>query len=437
MSWASGPVGKRAGGHSSALLPSWSVVLVLALWPTGPLAGQLRVHAQAIPLVTQVSHAPGDVSRTEFAIVQPVVMLEWSHRSAPHPARGTTLFARATLDFEGATIPDGELVPGDYGEGYYDRRHPHTYVHELVAGLKFCAPWAVGCGMSATLAGGPKGFVAFGTDDPMSRPVERYPVNHHLAQILERAVLVGVAEYGPVRLEATWFNGDEPTKPSDWPNWDRGLDSRAVRATVTPIAGLEAQYSWARVKSPEHRQGAGSTQRKRSASVRYGGALSHRPAYALLEWARTEEAGSFFVFHSVLAEGAMAFGRHRPYARFERTERPEDIRTLDPFRSIRPHLDDAILGITRWTTWTAGYGVSFLTARGRFEVRPFVEGTVARVKRVRGIYDPETAYGSDVLPSLTLGVRMDWGGMSGMRMGRYVGGDDHSEPEDHSQMEHP
>ena len=29
-------------------------------------------------------------------------------------------------------MPDGELALGDWGEGFVDRRHPHTYLHELV-----------------------------------------------------------------------------------------------------------------------------------------------------------------------------------------------------------------------------------------------------------------------------------------------------------------
>ena len=430
MKWAGGPVGKGAGGGSSALLAGAIYIARLALLPTGPLAAQVTIHAQAIPLVTRAWHTPGDETATEFAITQPVLMLNWESPSTQYPAPSTRFFARATLNAEGLTISDGELAPADYGEGFYDRRHPHTYVHELIAGVRVCGLWAAGCRLQLSLATG-KGFVAFGSDDPMSRPAVRYPVNHHLAQILERAVVVGRASYGPVTVEVTHFNGDEPTKPSDWPNWDRGLDSKALRVTVTPIAGLEAQYSWARVKSPEHRPGAGPTQRKRDASLRWSGPLAHRPTYALLEWARTEESGGFFAFHSLLAEGAMSVGRQRPYLRFERTERPEDTRTADPFRSVRPHLDDSILGITRWTIWTAGYGVSLLTARGRLEVRPFVEGSLAQVQALEGIFDPQTFYGGSVLPSVTLGVRMDWGGTSAMRMGRYGEGGTHMDSMDH------
>lgn len=412
----------HAGRRPLVAFRLWALVVLLSAHPSIRLSAQLSVHAQAIPLVTRAWHTPGDETLTEVAVTQPVVMAEW---------RGPHFFARATLDAEGLTIPDGELTPGAHGEGYYDRRHPHTYLHELIGGVNVCGLMADDCRLQFVVAAG-KGFVAFGSDDPMSRPVVRYPVNHHLAQILERGVIAGGVTYGPVSLEATWFNGDEPTHPGDRPNvGGRGLDSRALRLTVRPGPGIEAQYSWARVESPEHRPGAGPTQRKRDVSVRWSGPLASRPTYLMAEWGRTEDAGGFFTYYTALVEGAMALGRHRPYARFERTDRPEETRTLDPFRSVRPHLDDATLGVTRWIIWSAGYGVSLLTAKGRLEVRPFIEGSMAHVERLGGIFDPETAYGSDVLPSVTLGVRMDWGGMSAMRMGRYVRETDHMERMEH------
>ena len=52
-------------------------------------------------------------------------------------ARGSALRGRLegvlTLDFEGLTLDRGQLTPGAYGEGYADRRHPHTYLHEATA----------------------------------------------------------------------------------------------------------------------------------------------------------------------------------------------------------------------------------------------------------------------------------------------------------------
>ncbi|HET7042080.1 MAG TPA: hypothetical protein VFI13_08665, partial [Gemmatimonadales bacterium] len=100
--------------------------LVLTALPPDRLTAQLSVHAQAIPLLTRVSHAPGDRTLSEFALVQPAVMLEWRSPNTQHATPNTRFSFHLTLDGEGLTIPDGELAPGDYGEGFYDRRHPHT-----------------------------------------------------------------------------------------------------------------------------------------------------------------------------------------------------------------------------------------------------------------------------------------------------------------------
>ena len=93
-------------------------------------------------------------------------------------------------------MPEGELALGGWGEGFVDRRHPHTYLHEAMV-------WGCGpgrqrgkVGIAGGLAAG-KGIVPFGTDDPMSRPFVRFPVNHHLAQIVERAEIATGWRLGP------------------------------------------------------------------------------------------------------------------------------------------------------------------------------------------------------------------------------------------------
>jgi hypothetical protein len=119
-----------------------------------------------------------------------------------------------------------------------------------------------------------------------------------------------------------------------------------------------------------------------------------------------------------LAEGAVTLGRHQPYARIERTERPEEARTLDPFRSQRPHFENSILGITRWDIVTAGY--AFTGPRwGVLRVVPLLEASRARVASVTaGVFDPESFYGRRTIWSVTLGLRLD-AGLRGHRMGRY------------------
>ncbi|HKE88785.1 MAG TPA: hypothetical protein VKB45_00525, partial [Gemmatimonadales bacterium] len=239
--------------------------------------------AQAIPALTETNVVPGNRTLGELRVVQPVGMLELA-------GFGDRIHLLAAVDFEKYTITHGELAPGDWGEGFEDRRHPHTLVHQLMLVV----------GSPHVFAGAGKGFVPFGTDDPMSRPVVRYPVNHHLSQILERAVGIAGLRAGPVTVEGALFNGDEPVSPGSWPALSRFGDSWATRLTLLPLAGLEAQVSYAFVHSPENRPGAGPDDAKLSASARW----ERGRWYGLVEWAQTRTAGGAFVFHSGLAEGA-------------------------------------------------------------------------------------------------------------------------------------
>jgi hypothetical protein len=320
------------------------------------------------------------------------------------------------LNFEGVTMPNGELALGDWGEGFVDRRHPHTYLHELVLSATDILGSHDG-GANVSVSAG-KGFAPFGTDDPMSRPFLRFPVNHHLSQILERAVATAAVRVPVVSAEVGLFNGDEPERPGQWPRiGGRFGDSWAARVTAYPETGVELQASHAQVHSPEHRPGAGTDQAKWSLSARWSRPLAGHPVYALLEWARTAEADEFFVFHSVLGEGAWTTGRHRLQYRFERTDRPEEER-LSRFRSLRPHLENSILGTTRWTIHTAGYQVEALRI-GRLRVQPMAEISYGTITRAGGgVFDVHAVYGQDHFWSLGLGVLLS-AGMEMHRMGRY------------------
>ena len=370
----------------------------------GPARAQVRADVQLVAALTRVDPVPRDRPLTELRVVQPVVMVR--------AAAGDHLAFQGTVSVEGATMPNGELVLGAWGEGFVDRRHPHTYAHELMV----TASSAPGFWRSALSAG--KGFVAFGTDDPMSRPPLRYPVNHHYSQILERAVLVAALSAGPVTMEGSFFNGDEPERPDQWPNMERFGDSWAGRLTLVPHAGVEAQVSRAHVASPEHRDGAGPAHEQWSASLRWDRPASRLAPYALVEWARTETSDGFFVFHSVLAEAALRLTRHRLYARFEQTERPEEQRVSD-FRTRRPPIDDSLLGITRWTIYTAGGALDLGRVADAIGVAAVLEASYGRVSEVGGgIFDPEVYYGRATALSLTLAFRARLG-FEGHRMGRY------------------
>ncbi|HEY7481044.1 MAG TPA: hypothetical protein VH680_11070 [Gemmatimonadales bacterium] len=385
--------------------------LALALPDRAALAQEpLRAHlaGQGVLALTHADPIPDGGSLTELRLVQPALMLR-----AEGPRRIRLL---VTLNLEGATIERGELTPGAWGEGFVDRRHPHTYLHELMLTADDLLGAADG-GTRVSLSAG-KGFAPFGTDDPMIRPSLRYPVNHHLAQILERAVAIAAVRHGPVSGEVGLFNGDEPERPGQWPRiGGRFGDSWAARLTGEPVAGLELQGSYAKVHSPEHRGGAGTDQLKWSLSAGWNGQVVGRRTSALVEWARTSEAAGFFVFHSLLAEGAWQAGRHRLHYRFERTERPEEQR-ISAFRSLRPHLENSILGITRWTIHTAGYSSPRLEQGGVY-VQPMLEISYGRVAMVGGgLFDPQQLYGKDHFWSWSLGLRLGFGGGT-HRMGRY------------------
>jgi hypothetical protein len=366
-----------------------------------------------------VDPVPGGGDLTELRAVQPALML--------HVAGPARLRLLATLDLEGATMGEGELTPGAWGEGFIDRRHPHTYVHELLLTADDVLGRTDGATRVSLTAG--KGFAPFGTDDPMSRPVLRYPVNHHLAQILERAVLIGAVATGPLTAELGLFNGDEPETPGQWPRVGRLGDSWSARLTGRPLPGLELQASRAHVHSPDSRVGAGTDQAKWSLSARWSGAVAGRPTYALLEWARTSEADGFFVFQSLLAEGAWTAGRHRLHLRLERTERPEEER-VSRFRTLRPHLENSILGITRWTIPTFGWSAVVLE-RGDATLAPLIEVSWGRIgERGSGVFDVGQVYGKDSFWGWTLGIRLEYGG-GRHRMGRYGAALEGATPHEH------
>jgi hypothetical protein len=381
---------------------------LLACAGFAPLAAQspsLRWGAQAIPTFTQTDIVPGDRSLGEARVIMPVAML---HASALD-GRLRVIF---TGNLEKYTLPHGVLAAGNWGESYEDRRHPHTVVHELMLAASDLLGRLDGRANVFVAAG--KGFVPFGTDDPMTRPAVLFPVNHHLSQILERAVAMAGVRIGPTMLEGALFNGDEPVSPGSWPAWDRFGDSWAVRLTVLPHAGLETQLSYAWVHSPENRPGAGPDDRKWSASARW----ERGRWYGELEWARTATADGFFVFHSLLAEGAVALPRQRPYVRLERTERPEEERLFERrFRTVRPLIENSILGTTRWTILTAGDVVEAI--RSPVRCAPFLEGSWVGIARVGGgVFDPAVFYGRETGFSLSVGVRLSVG-MHMPRMGRY------------------
>ena len=372
-------------------------------------ANRWHVMVQAIPLVTHAASTAEGRDLTEGYVSQATAM-----------GRGDLLSGHlrleATLNAEGLTMKRGELSTGAFGEGYVDRRHPHTYVHEVVASGR----GAVGPLAYSMSAG--RGFAAFGTDDPMMRPFEKYPINHHLSQILERPMVTAAARFGSVIVDASTFGGDEPTSAGAPPLLRRLGDSWSVRGTALPVAWAELQGSYARIASPEQREGFGLDQRKQSVSARLVSADGAR--YLLAEWARTVEHDhnrkeDVFAYESALAEGAVTVRSVSLALRLEQTERAEEERTSDPFRVPRPAPDLGISGITRWRTATAALTLPSAIP-GRVRGYPFVEVELTRPRATNAlsVFDAESFYRARTPWMLTAGVRLRFGPMH-PRMGRY------------------
>jgi hypothetical protein len=110
------------------------------------------------------------------------------------------------------------------------------------------------------------------------------------------------------------------------------------------------------------------------------------------------------------------------YYQFERTERPEEERLFArPTRSVRPHLEDAILGTTQWTLNTIGVGRDLLAGGGVARLRPFVEISYVTVSKVgAGVFDPALWYDGTEFWGVSLGLTVGIGRTAFThRMGRY------------------
>ena len=210
--------------------------------------------------------------------------------------------------------------------------------------------------------------------------------------------------------------------PARRPDLHRFGDSWSSRLTLLPLAGLEVSGSVARVASPEERSGAGLDQHKSSVVARYGRQAATAASYALVEWARTNELDrgeTINSLSSLLAEGAYCRAGVIVAARVERTDRPEEERLANPFRTPRPAVDLSNLGISRWTTFTLSLSAPAARA-GWFSARPFVE--VERIGAAAGnppgIFNPEFLYGSNRMWMMSIGARLI-AGIPHLRMGRY------------------
>ena len=391
---------------------------------------QLAGMAQVFPVVTAGAlndSENGPLRRTEWYLTQPALMANIQSPSS-------RLVLRTTLNFEGLTLGGGELTLGGWGEGFIDKRHPHTLLHEFMLSLNL---WEAR-GAEVSLSAG-KGFAPYGTDDPMARPGLKYPSNHHLSQVLERWTMNGIVRRGPWSLEAGVFGGAEPDGPYDMSNIGSFADSWSGRLTrrwgsaVGAGAEWEASASYASITEPPHEEGFGETHQEEgiaepdrpqegstgmmNAALRHSGPVGPGRLYALAE-ASQSDPGTDSGYFSLLGEMRYETSRHEPYLRLEYATRPEYARSGSPGTDAFFRYDHEAdpIGATRWLIATAAYAVRATADPVSF--RPFVEAQYNRVRVERGDVPRDEFPGPGSYWVLSLGARFFLGG-GPMRMGSY------------------
>jgi hypothetical protein len=411
------------GAATLAILPSFAAGQMDNMGPMDPMTQmemsrislggwRLMGMAQAFPVMT--AGAPGGedgdpLRRTGWYLTQPAIM-------ANAESSDQRFVLRTTLNFEGLTQGDGELTFGGWGEGYIDKRHPHTLLHELMLSVNF---WDVAGGDFSVSAG--KGFAPYGTSDPMARPGLKYPTNHHLSQILERWTASAVFLRGAWSVEAGVFGGQEPESPYDFSNIESFADSWSVRIARRfgpvsgPIAPWEASASFGSVSEFAHTMQ--ETTRLINVALRRSAPIGDAQLYALVEGSVSvlKDHDNFF---SILSEARYTRGRHQPYARLEYARRPEYAREgprgEDGF--FRYDHDDDPVGTTRWLISTAAYAYE-LTGRP-WSLRPFVEVQHHQVRGDQGGVVATDLFGTTNFWAISVGARVFLGG-NPMRMGNY------------------
>lgn len=367
--------------------------------------------AQAFPVVTV--GAPGEsdspLHDTGWYVTQPAIMTHLEGLSR-------RLVLHTTLNFEGLVQENGELSFGGWGEGFIDKRHPHTLVHEAMLSYNLFDFR----GSQLSLSAG-KGFAPFGTSDPMSRPGLKYPTNHHLSQILERWTVNAVWRRDRWSVEAGVFGGEEPSGPYDFSNIESFGDSWAARVARRWGSGNDTDAEWEASASIASVTEIAHTSEEETtwlwnAALRPSFMVGSAHLSGLVEASASylEDHTSFF---SVLAEARYDRAGHQPYARVEYASRPEYAREAtsgDDFFRYEDHEDP--LGSTRWLITTVAY--AYEVTGTPWSIRPFVEAQYHQARGDRGGVSATDIFGTTRFWALSAGARIFLVG-GPMRMGAY------------------
>ena len=231
--------------------------------------------------------------------------------------------ATVTQRFYPLLLQQGETA---FGKPINDGQHPHDFFMELAA------LYDVRLGEHALLS-----FYAAPVGDPAMGPsayahrasASENPaasLGHHLQDSTHIAddVVTGGFAYKMARIEVSGFHGREPDE-FRW-NIDSGaIDSWSSRLTIQPGQNWSAQYSFARLASPESQHPEEDVQRM-TASLMYNRPLAQGSWASTLVWGRNRVLQTGEVFNSYLAESTLQLARrNRVWGRVENVDRSSEL----------------------------------------------------------------------------------------------------------------
>ena len=240
--------------------------------------------------------------------------------------------ARVMLSAEPATITDrrypllfqqGETA---FGLPIADGQHPHNFLMEVAVLYEL----RLGAKSLLSLYAAPVGDPAIGpTAYPHRASALEDPVaalGHHQedsTHIADDVITLGLT-YRSARIEVSGFHGREPNE-NRWTITQGSIDSWSSRLTVQPGKNWSAQYSYARIKSPEALF-ATEDQERMTASVMYNRPLHFGNWASTLLWGRTRSLPDRSVFDSYLLESTVRFHKSNyAWTRIESVERSNEL----------------------------------------------------------------------------------------------------------------
>jgi len=243
-----------------------------------------------------------------------------------------TFTARAMLSLEPATVSSrrypllfqqGETA---FGRPIEDGQHPHDFFMELAALYDVKA----GDKNLFSFYFAPVGDPAIGPASyPHRASASENPVaalGHHQedsTHIASDVVTFGFAR-GIFRVEASGFHGREPNE-ARWNIDQGGIDSWSTRITLQPGQNWSAQYSYARIASPEALF-PDEDQERMTASVMYNRPIPNGNWANTLLWGRTRSLQDSAIFNAYLFESTLRFKtRHHVWTRIENVDRSNEL----------------------------------------------------------------------------------------------------------------